>query len=372
PSTEKYVAALQRLDPKMSAIQRALLLALFRAPRHTTTARVLARAVGLKNWRAVNLRLGLLGSLLRAELRYRGDGQKSSVIASFLKPQARGKSKGEWLWTMHKPLVDAIRRRLAGSSSASARLHSFLLYGGSDEDNGDYSTLRRGAERRSSITSWSCLKDVKKGDELWFYVKSPVSAVVANGIAQLDAQSGRNWRYEVRVGNLAWIQPHITLNDLRSLFPDWDWVKTARGKVHLTEERADALRHFVATGPAAAGTKGSHSKGQESVLEGLGREAHSMRKSRNRGLRDAAIRDSRGVCKGCGTNYSKVLDGRAACVLEVHHRRQLALNTVPIVTRLQDLAVVCANCHAFIHADSQRALAVRNVRSLLPSGWGAE
>lgn len=373
PSAQRYATALETLDQRLTAVQRALLLSLFHAPQHTSTATALGQAVGLKNWRAVNLRLGLAGSLLRDELRYRGRGQKSYVIASFLKPRKSGRSKKEWLWTMHPPLVQALRTRVAQWPSTGPQGRSFLLYGGSDADNGDYSALRRAAERRASISGWSCLKDVRKGDEVWFYVKSPVSAVVAKGIALLDARSGRHWPYETRVGGLEWIEPHISLGELRTLFPTWDWVRAARGKVHLTESRADLLRWVIKARPSeGAGITGTSSSRRDAVLEGLARESRVMRKSRSRTLRDAAMQASKGICEGCGTNYSRVLDGRAACVLQVHHRRQLALNTVPIAILPRDLAVVCANCHALIHADPQRALCVREVQSLLPAGWGAE
>lgn len=57
------------------------------------------------------------------------------------------------------------------------------------------------------------------------------------------------------------------------------------------------------------------------------------------------------ACEACGltesTPYPRDL---AASVFEVHHRVPLAQATAPQRTSLDDLAVVCANCHRAIHA----------------------
>jgi hypothetical protein len=127
-------------------------------------------------------------------------------------------------------------------------LQSVLLFGGSDAHNGDYSRLRNASRKAKRLSRWSSLKDVRKGDEVWFYIQAPISSIVARGIAYADAVPGENddWAYLTRVKDLQWIEPHITLATLRTLFPDWDWVKKARAKVHLTKDRADTLRRIIA------------------------------------------------------------------------------------------------------------------------------
>lgn len=78
---------------------------------------------------------------------------------------------------------------------------------------------------------------------------------------------------------------------------------------------------------------------------------------RDRKLRDAKIRlalrsgGGRLICEvpGCGfdyfARYGKLGEGFA----HVHHRRQLSSSEGSRQTRLSDLAIVCANCHAMIH-----------------------
>lgn len=99
-----------------------------------------------------------------------------------------------------------------------------------------------------------------------------------------------------------------------------------------------------------------------SILEGIARELTVMARSRSRKLRDLALRRSHGVCEACGTDFSVLLGGKGTHVLQVHHRRQLALQDAPKLTGPDDLAVVCANCHAIIHADLLSAMSVEALR----------
>jgi predicted HNH restriction endonuclease len=52
-------------------------------------------------------------------------------------------------------------------------------------------------------------------------------------------------------------------------------------------------------------------------------------------------------------------------VLQVHHRKQLASNDSPRLTKLRDLAVLCANCHMLVHMDPYKAIAVEKLRKML-------
>jgi hypothetical protein len=106
PSPARYAKALSELQSRLSQAQRALLVAHFRAPDRTATARQLAAAAGLSNWRAVNSQYGRLGTMLREALGYAEGGQKSYIIASFVRPGVAGNA--EWLWVMHPELASAL------------------------------------------------------------------------------------------------------------------------------------------------------------------------------------------------------------------------------------------------------------------------
>lgn len=106
----------------------------------------------------------------------------------------------------------------------------------------------------------------------------------------------------------------------------------------------------------------------QAILEGIAREITVVAKSRSRTLRAAALQRANGICEACGTNFSSLLGGRGVRALQVHHKRQLALQDEPTVTNVDELAVVCANCHCVIHSDPQHALPVEVLRDLWRAG----
>jgi hypothetical protein len=106
PDATRYAGALTRLSDQVSDLQRALLVAHYRAPGHAATARELADAAGVSGWQVVNSQYGRLGSMLREALDYRAEGQQSYAVASFVPPGVR--SNAEWLWVMHPEVAAAL------------------------------------------------------------------------------------------------------------------------------------------------------------------------------------------------------------------------------------------------------------------------
>lgn len=98
------------------------------------------------------------------------------------------------------------------------------------------------------------------------------------------------------------------------------------------------------------------------ILEGIAHEMTAIARSRSRKLREGALRRANGICEACGTDFSSLFGGAGLRALQVHHKQQIVVQDVPKLTTSDDLAVVCANCHAIIHADPKVALAVEVLR----------
>jgi hypothetical protein len=96
------------------------------------------------------------------------------------------------------------------------------------------------------------------------------------------------------------------------------------------------------------------------AVEGILTESRS--RSRNAGLRLAALQRAGGVCEGCGGNFAKKHAGLGKHCLVVHHKKQLKDTDQPVETRLSDLAVVCANCHMMIHVNRDKALTLSQLK----------
>lgn len=54
-------------------------------------------------------------------------------------------------------------------------------------------------------------------------------------------------------------------------------------------------------------------------------------------------------CQVCGLCESELPESLGEACFEVHHLHALAARAVPVVTRIDDLAIVCANCHRMLH-----------------------
>jgi hypothetical protein len=76
------------------------------------TATELAEHVGFEDWRGVNLQYGRVGKLLRERSAVLAalDGQESHAFARFDQIPRKDKTYPEWVWTLHPPVVDALRR----------------------------------------------------------------------------------------------------------------------------------------------------------------------------------------------------------------------------------------------------------------------
>jgi len=102
----------------------------------------------------------------------------------------------------------------------------------------------------------------------------------------------------------------------------------------------------------------------QGIVEGIEREVKLIARSRSQRLRRLAMERAHGVCEACGNDFGALFGGLGLRVLQVHHKQQLALRAVPAVTSVDDLAVVCANCHGIIHSNPKAALPIDVIREL--------
>ncbi|GEM_PF-1977139 len=177
-------------------------------------------------------------------------------------------------------------------------------------------------------------------------VKKTTLAVIKEAFDEADL----NWAG-------AWTIRNVSL-------PDW-----IRDLLDDTSPDGSASPSVVQEGPAAYRTGKSVVEEELpediSAMEGLLREQTSYTRTRDRRLRDQALKRSKGLCEVCEADFSKLLNGRGVRALQVHHRNQLALSDLPVITKLSDLAVVCANCHALIHMNRDKAIPVEELKQLL-------
>jgi len=72
--------------------------------------------------------------------------------------------------------------------------------------------------------------------------------------------------------------------------------------------------------------------------------------------------DGQLACEACGFLMTVAYPGLLGDICEVHHRQPLALVVEQVETRLEDLAILCPNCHRAIHR-TEPLLSVEDFRS---------
>ena len=100
------------------------------------------------------------------------------------------------------------------------------------------------------------------------------------------------------------------------------------------------------------------------VIEGQQRESLALSYGRSLKLRNAALARANGICAACSQDFSKLFSGLGLRALQVHHINQLSTRAEPSATKVEDLAVLCANCHAMVHATPEEPMSVENLRRL--------
>lgn len=130
----------------------------------------------------------------------------------------------------------------------------------------------------------------------------------------------------------------------------WDW------QAQLEEEERGEEESDDADPPGEV---------EESALEGGFKVVFRRHRLREKRLRKQKIREvqrnenGRLRCEvpGCGFDFLAVYGELGRDFAHVHHKNPLSDRTRPELTKLSDLAIVCANCHAMIHRHGEcRAL----------------
>lgn len=146
-------------------------------------------------------------------------------------------------------------------------------------------------------------------------------------------------------------------------------------KVGVTPVSDAELSTLIPSAVPASSTGGAPSSGLEDeveqgtaeAVEGRKQTVVHVRRERSRRLRAAKIAAAgRPTCEACGFDFARVYGERGRGFIECHHLTPVAELDPGAPTRLEDLALLCANCHRMIHAE-RRWLTLEELRALLRS-----
>jgi predicted HNH restriction endonuclease len=118
---------------------------------------------------------------------------------------------------------------------------------------------------------------------------------------------------------------------------------------------AEAIRNFAGSSEAPPLSSDAESDDFEEAAEGCVLSAVHHRRERNAELvkkkKARALREhGKLICEGCGFSFEDRYGERGRTFIECHHTKPVHTLEVGSKTHINDLRLVCANCHRMIHA----------------------
>ncbi|NUP07981.1 MAG: hypothetical protein HOW73_18195 [Polyangiaceae bacterium] len=243
----------------------------------------------------------------------------------------------ETLWSAHEHALHLTRDR--GSPQGTLR----VLNSGADED---WHTLRASA-RDGEQASWFAPKGTEIGDDVLFFIQG--RGIVAKGRACSTATyKGDDPRASAEIGDIELVEPALTPADLQQALPDWKWLTYPRSYTSPNPDIATRLWELCSDrNPDAA-------PAHEGAEEGEFVTVLHRRRERDRGIVAAkkaeALRATGSLhCEVCQFDFEQVYGERGEDCCEVHHLDPLGARDGSRRTKLEDLAILCANCHRMVH-----------------------
>jgi hypothetical protein len=150
-----------------------------------------------------------------------------------------------------------------------------------------------------------------------------------DSIGRLKTPSGLLWSHQVPV---KWV-------------PEFPPVKIFLGSEMLTVKELSSDKLTLLE---EAIEKVTQANKQTEALEGETYSAEAVFRRRNRALIEAKKANSDYRCEVCKFNFEETYGVLGRAYIIAHHLKMIASG--PSKTTLDDIALVCANCHAMIHA----------------------
>jgi 5-methylcytosine-specific restriction endonuclease McrA len=259
--------------------------------------------------------------------------------------------------------------------------HRDIVFSPNLENSPTFGRVFRGfmqARGKRRLKSWTCKKTASPGDLYLFYFGDPeyklAGFAICDTIPDPDGWKPRGHRQKMFFSSfdrLCHLKFPLSIDELRSVRSIDSWWETrpyhGRPKTIPPAAATSILKTIIRREPRTASLLGKYIQkepssnaddARSSVLsanEGTMNERLCREPNRSSELRKAKIREilskhGRLVCevRGCGFDFHAVYGELGRGFAHVHHRHLLASNGARR-TKLSDLAIVCANCHAMIH-----------------------
>lgn len=205
---------------------------------------------------------------------------------------------------------------------------------------------------KKSTTPWIVPKSAQIGDDCAFAHGGIGIAALATIKTAPELVKEGHWkgRYSAVVGDVKALADPIGFEALVEMFPTWKWPTYPR--MYTTPPEAIASELLSSARDATH----ERSVDVDAVLtfEGAPRLRAHLARERDRTIViakiSAVLRDKKVLaCECCSFDFQRTYGNLGQGFCEVHHLYPIGERTENEVTRLEDLAIVCSNCHRMLH-----------------------
>lgn len=231
-----------------------------------------------------------------------------------------------------------------------------LIVFGTQEDH--YKGIRHKAAASTGFGWWTTHQDAQRGDTVLFYLVHPVSSFVArgkiNGRVKPLNNPGHNWhgRSGAAIDQVELLLEPVPLSAVRPRFREWAYLRQPHMSTFVPDDLTERFMRFL-DNYQKPGAPEDLDLSWITAKEGKKTLAQHIRRERKRFLVDAKkhqfiAEHGSLTCEACAVDLETQFGKDGAKLYEVHHTRPLAGRGLNL-TSLEDLAILCPNCHRFIH-----------------------
>jgi predicted HNH restriction endonuclease len=370
PSQLDYFQALGAIS--LTDLQKSILRIHYAAPLRTITSAQLSRALGYSKPSTANANYGKLGRKIGVEMSF--EGQNENPLGYLVDFDQRDR---EWHWIMKPELASALEQKgLVSPAASEVRSRNSWIFQGNPKryDLDDYLA-------RYPFVYWSTPQNsshIGLGDRAFIWRSGKDAGLVAVGTVEEMPVARDAVAFPENLGEDLWVAEGENPSSINTGIRISE-VRTSAYEGMLTRSliAADPIMRFSTIIRQPHGTVFSLTSEQASTLLGLWNgellsrpflksqvtfalEGSVMlrshyRRERNSGLIEAKKRQFLSAhgslhCEVCGFDYTtKYPDILGQGFIEVHHVIPLSQSAGPRRTNLDDLLLVCSDCHRMIH-----------------------
>lgn len=251
-----------------------------------------------------------------------------------------------------------------------------------------YSQFLNSVNKNGKLEDWTATSKFSKGDLTLFYFGAPQKAIISFGIVASDPveyEGPFDWTNKQKETfcnyNPVWLieNPLILHSTHNRKLRTWYNGKPYRSPRELDKELGFlVIQEILKFNPEMnyylsslginippAIKKNKIDSDLIKYREGSIREITLELKKRDPRLRSQAIVKYGYNCQVCGFNFEDFYGDLGSGYIEVHHLKPLSEKNEDSTTSVEDVSVVCANCHRILHHKGTNSLTISELKKVI-------